>query len=328
MKLPKALILGAALFSCTSVIAEDLVKIEFEDADFEREEVLQSEALSADPLFSLPENTLQEDPVIVTFDLPEEPVEEPLALETAIPAMDTAEELAEPILTGQLEAPTQEIAFNTLKIEKKQIQESSKAIQISFQEVFSGSPIIYTLLIALSVFAFGIWLYNLFTLKSSASVNEDLIKAVKNKLTSNQYDEALGICLQSQTLLCKMISSGIASRKHGHTLMLDSMRTEGKRASAKFWQRTSLLNDIAIIAPMIGLLGTVLGMFYAFYDLHRSLESITTLFDGLGISVGTTVAGLMVAILALILQSSMKYRLAKALSQVETEAKIISGLME
>ena len=57
---------------------------------------------------------------------------------------------------------------------------------------------------------------------------------------------------------------------------------------------------------MIGLLGTVLGMFYAFYDLNRSMESISALFDGLGVSVGTTVGGLIVAILALMYSTRLQ----------------------
>jgi biopolymer transport protein ExbB len=79
---------------------------------------------------------------------------------------------------------------------------------------------------------------------------------------------------------------------------------------------------------MLGLLGTVLGMFYAFYDVNRSIESISTLFDGLGISVGTTVAGLVVAILALILHSTAKYRLVRTLAQVENEAHHVAALID
>ena len=79
---------------------------------------------------------------------------------------------------------------------------------------------------------------------------------------------------------------------------------------------------------MLGLLGTVLGMFYAFYDINRSIESITTLFDGLGVSVGTTVAGLVVAILALILHSITKYRLVKVLAHVENEAQAIATIID
>ena len=110
--------------------------------------------------------------------------------------------------------------------------------------------------------------------------------------------------------------------------MIESMKAEGKRSTIGFWQKLGLLNDIAIVAPMLGLLGTVLGMFYAFYDVNRSIESVTSLFDGLGVSVGTTVAGLIVAILALILHSSAKYRLIRLLSQVESDAHHTTSLID
>jgi biopolymer transport protein ExbB/TolQ len=69
-------------------------------------------------------------------------------------------------------------------------------------------------------------------------------------------------------------------------------------------------------------------MFYAFYDINRSIESISTLFDGLGVSVGTTVAGLIVAILALMLHSFAKYRLVKVLATVENEAQSLATLID
>jgi biopolymer transport protein ExbB len=105
------------------------------------------------------------------------------------------------------------------------------------------------------------------------------------------------------------------------------MKSEGKRAGAAFWQRLSLLNDIVVIAPMLGLLGTVIGMFYAFYDVNRSVESINALFDGLGIAVGTTVMGLIVAILAMMFHTTLKYRVVSALSLVENEALTLSALI-
>ena len=99
-------------------------------------------------------------------------------------------------------------------------------------------------------------------------------------------------------------------------------------SSTSFWQRLSLLNDIVIVAPMLGLLGTVIGMFYAFYDVNRSIESINSLFDGLGIAVGTTVVGLIVAIVAMILYTTLKYRIVKMLSHVENEALALSSLID
>ena len=110
--------------------------------------------------------------------------------------------------------------------------------------------------------------------------------------------------------------------------MMDAVKSEGKRSTGSHWQKIGLLNDIAIIAPMLGLLGTVLGMFYAFYDVNRSMESISAFFDGLGISVGTTVCGLLVAILAMIFHSLTKYKLVKQLTLIENELATLTHLIK
>ena len=125
-----------------------------------------------------------------------------------------------------------------------------------------------------------------------------------------------------------MLASGITMRKYGLQLMLETMQSEGKRSTVKFWQKIALLNDIAIIAPMLGLLGTVLGMFYAFYDMNRSVESVSSFIDGLGISVGTTLAGLVVAIFALILHSMARYRLVRRLASVETHIQSFAMMID
>lgn len=201
-------------------------------------------------------------------------------------------------------------------------------VQLDLKRAFAGSPLIYTLLTGMSVFSVFIWLYSILSLKKTAHVPQHLIGTLESNLNGNQFDEALNLCSAHDALLCKMVASGIQARKYGLNAMIESMKAEGKRSSISFWQKIGLLNDVAILAPMLGLLGTVIGMFYAFYDVNRSIESITSLFDGLGISVGTTVAGLAVAILALILHSTAKYRLIRVLSQVESEAHRVASLID
>lgn len=201
-------------------------------------------------------------------------------------------------------------------------------IVVDLKQAFSGSPIIYTVLLGMSIFAFCIWLYCVFSLRATTHISRPFLVNIQNKLNSNSFDEALFLCEEKPTLFGKMVCSGIHSRRHGLPIMMEAMKAEGKRETISFWQKIGLLNDIAIIAPMLGLLGTVLGMFYAFYDVNRSIESISTLFDGLGVSVGTTVAGIVVAILALILHSTAKYRLVKALTVVETQAQSVATLID
>lgn len=313
-------------------------------------------------LFSL-ESELQkkESPAVIeqvqsTMGVPEAPKADELPASVVSPVLNlenetqrasTSQELPAMEFTPAIMTPEAQNTQADMQVIDAQIAEDSPAIlniqstsaigepgsknseiAVDLNQAFAGSPIIYSILFAMSVIAVGIWLYAILSLNTSARLSGTLLRNVQNKLNSNHFDEALMLCTDQNNLFCKMVASGIQARRHGLPVMIEAMKAEGKRASISFWQKLGLLNDIAIIAPMIGLLGTVLGMFYAFYDINRSIESISTLFDGLGVSVGTTVAGLIVAILALILHSTAKYRLVRALAQVENEAQTFASLID
>lgn len=193
--------------------------------------------------------------------------------------------------------------------------------------VFQSAPLIYTFLFTMSIASMGIWIYSLITFRTKDILPEAFHRELEGLLKNSQYEEAEALCLKKKNVFSSLIQVGLITRELGAEVMIDAMKSEGKRASTAFWQRLSLLNDIAIVAPMLGLLGTVIGMFYAFYDVNRSIESINALFDGLGIAVGTTVMGLTVAILSMIFHATLKYRVVKTLSMVENKALRLSTLI-
>ncbi|MBM3197808.1 MAG: MotA/TolQ/ExbB proton channel family protein [Chlamydiae bacterium] len=251
-----------------------------------------------------------------------------------IPVTDPMTELqAEPLL---LEEPF--LAEETLQEQTVSTQESpqvedpftlqTQEAKVHFSQVFAGSPWIYLLLFGLSSAAVSICLYSIVSLRRQRQDAFSSAQKLKEKLLSNNFASASEFCQNTGNLLSQMIAGALACRKHGLQAMMEGMRAEGKRASLSSWQQLSLLHDIAIIAPMLGLLGTVVGLFYAFYDINRSVDSINNLLDGLGISVGTTVAGIVVAILAMILHSLVKFRLMRTLARVEAEAASLTHLMQ
>ncbi|MBS0649238.1 MAG: MotA/TolQ/ExbB proton channel family protein [Verrucomicrobia bacterium] len=231
-----------------------------------------------------------------------------------------------------VEQTTMDLEEDIAAIEKEEkevaAEVKSEGIVIDLGQVFAGSPTIYTVLFCLSIASIAIWAYAFLSLRTPELIPEQPVQEIREKLLSKNYDEALMICEKNPNILFRMMSAGILARKQGQTTMLELMKAEGRRASHQLWQKTALLNDIAVIAPMLGLLGTVLGMFYAFYDLNRSMESISALFDGLGISVGTTVGGLVVAILALMFHAMTKYRLSRQLTLIENEAHSLANLID
>jgi len=255
-------------------------------------------------------------------------------IQNSVQSIEVQENEAESIgievdrIVAEEETMIEEHPKNPIEVIKQETAQSVQAIEINLKQVFSGSPIIYTLLFFLSIISMCIWLYSMLTIRSVEFLPPSLVKDLRTKLISNQFDDALDLCVKQKHFFCKMLASGILARKHGLNVMIDTMKAEGKRSTISFWQRIGILNEVAIIAPMLGLLGTVMGMFYAFYDLNRSIESVSLLFDGLGISVGTTVAGLIVAILAMILHSLAKYRLVKILANVENEAQTFAALID
>ncbi|HSX38884.1 MAG TPA: MotA/TolQ/ExbB proton channel family protein [Chlamydiales bacterium] len=198
---------------------------------------------------------------------------------------------------------------------------------IDMQKIFSSSPFIYGALGLMSIASLAIWLYTLATFRTKDIMTTSGLATLRSLLAAGEWEKAKETCSKQPNLLSSIVYAGLTMRELGPAVMIDAMKAEGKRASTPFWQRLALLNDIAMVAPMLGLLGTVIGMFYAFYDVNRSIESINALFDGLGIAVGTTVAGLIVAILSMVFATTLKYRLVKTLSHVETEAVVLSALI-
>lgn len=195
---------------------------------------------------------------------------------------------------------------------------------MDLQEVFLSSPFIYSFLLLLSVISLTLWLYTFATFRPKELLKPAFSKNLLLLLQGGRWEGAKEYCHAHPNLLSSIVLAGLMTRQFGHQVMLDAMKTESKRVSTPFWQRLSLLHDIGMVAPMLGLLGTVMGMFYAFYDVNRSIESINALFDGLGIAVGTTVVGLVVAILSMIFATTLKYRLVQVFSQIENEALILS----
>lgn len=202
------------------------------------------------------------------------------------------------------------------------------ASHIDMMKVFSGAPIIYIILLTMSVASFAVWLYSLFTLRLSDMMPRDFVNNIREMLAEQRFEAALATCQQDGNFCSSIIACGIAARKHGPQVMMDAMQAEGRRCGNALWQRISFLSEIAIVAPMLGLLGTVIGLFFAFYDTSRTAESIATLFDGLGIAVGTTVAGLIVAIVAMIFFTTLKFRLVNLLNTIENEVLGLVNMVE
>lgn len=219
-------------------------------------------------------------------------------------------------LSGSIFANVKDTAESSPSVSYVQNVEK-KVITIDLKNAFNASPIIYSILLALSVASVTIAMTAFFEISKKLAIPQTILDRTKEKIITCRFDEAHEVLEKQTEAIAYMLMGIIDTRKHGLINMKEAMKIAGKRHTLGCWQKISLLADIALLAPMIGLLGTVLGMFYAFYDVNRSIESLASLFDGLGVSVGTTVAGLLVALFSMGFQTVLKHRLITKASQVE-----------
>lgn len=200
-----------------------------------------------------------------------------------------------------------------------------KVITIDLKNAFNASPIIYSILLGLSMASVTVAIMAYVEMSKKLSMPQSILDRAKEKIITCRFDEAHEVLENQTEAIAYMLMGVIDTRKYGLINMKEAMKIAGKRQTLGCWQKISLLADIALLAPMIGLLGTVLGMFYAFYDVNRSIESLASLFDGLGVSVGTTVAGLLVALFSMGFQTLLKHRLITKSSRVELACETITN---
>ena len=109
------------------------------------------------------------------------------------------------------------------------------------------------------------------------------------------------------------------------------MESEGERGATALWQKISYLNNIGVIAPLLGLLGTVMGMIGAFGAIAYNDTENRSLVMAYYVAQAmiTTAAGLMLAIPAMLVYYYLRGRVVKIVAEVEAQAtefvELLSG---
>ena len=115
----------------------------------------------------------------------------------------------------------------------------------------------------------------------------------------------------------------------GRVVFEDAILAEGKAKIEALWNNLSYLGDAAVIAPMLGLLGTILGMIDAFnfQAFKAGVIQPVALAQGLSKAMITTAFGLMIAVPVMVFYSYFRGRIAAITSTAErASAEIVLAL--
>lgn len=194
-------------------------------------------------------------------------------------------------------------------------------------ELFRGCGWLGWVLCALSVFALADVCYLFATLRRGAVAPRAVVNDVMDNVRKGALDDARKVCDYRPCPFSFVAMSAIDAVRglpeaDGATVSA-VVEGEGGRQASRLQSRAQWLLDVASIAPMVGLLGTVLGMFEAFRAVggeYAVAAKPVVLAQGVSLALVTTVAGLLVAIPCMALYAWFRRRAAHQAAVLEALA--------
>ena len=195
--------------------------------------------------------------------------------------------------------------------------------------LFEKGGLVMPLLLAASVLSVAVAVERLRIFARATAQSAIFREQLAPLLTEGDLSAALALACQYQNLPSVVAEAGLSRLEQGNRAMELAMEDMANRGAARLRQRLDLLSLMVTMAPLLGLLGTVVGMIRAFNVLNVSSGQPFAITGGVGEALVATAAGLCVAILALSLLSYFRMRLDAVLNDLEeTAALILSAALE
>jgi len=176
-------------------------------------------------------------------------------------------------------------------------------------------------IIACSIVAVAIIVERFWSLQRKRITPQHLVAQVWHWAKANDLDEAKINQLRNGSSLGKVIAAGLINRHHPREIMKESIEDAGRHIVPELERFLNTLGTIAAVTPLLGLLGTVVGMIDVFAAIiEHGVGNPTVLAEGISKALVTTAAGLSVAIPALMFSRYFKGHVNELILTMEQEA--------
>ncbi len=187
--------------------------------------------------------------------------------------------------------------------------------------VQQGGPILWVIM-GLGFVALVLGMYLSLTVTPRREAPLKLARRVTNLVRSGDIPGAVMLCENRGELLPRVLLAGLKMSGQERYIIQEAMEGEGQRGAAELWQRISYMNNIGVIAPLLGLLGTVWGMIGAFSAIALDNSQVKDIAMAYNVSMAmiTTAGGLLLAIPALMVYYFLRGRVVRVVAHIETQA--------
>ena len=186
----------------------------------------------------------------------------------------------------------------------------------------AGSIIIIAVLFVLLFVALYIYFERLFAIKAASKIDKNFMNQIRDHVTNGKLEAAKILCAQTDSPVARLTEKGISRIGKPLDDINTAIENAGTLEVYKLERNVSVLATVAGAAPMIGFLGTVIGMILAFHQMASSggQAEMGSLASGIYIAMTTTVAGLIVGIIAYIGYNHIVNRTDKVIHKMEANA--------
>lgn len=184
-------------------------------------------------------------------------------------------------------------------------------------------PIIACSVISLAIIGERFW-----SLNNKKILPSDLVSSVWRLHKANQLDKSKIQSLSLSSPLGRVLAAGIVNQSHGREIMRESIEEVGRQVAHELEKYLNSLGTIASITPLLGLLGTVIGMIKVFAAITtHGVGDPGVLAEGISQALITTASGMSVAIPSLMFYRYFRGKVDELVINMESEALKLVEMM-
>lgn len=204
---------------------------------------------------------------------------------------------------------------------------------MSIQEIIETGGWLMYVLAVMSLVGLAFVVYFIIALRRPRILPPEFLHDLHRLVSEQNLDQAMTLCQNRPSPASAIAQTALRYAQEAEdvdpVLLKEIMEGEGSRQASAMQGQIKYLEDIAIIAPMVGLLGTVIGMLSTFNVVALDIAKAKPMLLAGGVSQAliTTAAGLIVGIPAMVFYAYFRGRTSRLLSDMEVMASDLLGLL-
>lgn len=230
------------------------------------------------------------------------------------------------MLLLQIDTPS---AINTDTAQQAAAQTVQTVQELRFIDLLIKGGWVMVPIALLAFIGLVIFVERYITIRKASRDESNLMLQVKQSILAGKLESAIAICRNSNTPLGRMLQKGLLRIGRPIKDIEAAIENVGKLEVSKLEKNISILGIIAGIAPMLGFVGTIIGVITIFHDVSiKGIIEIGTISGGLYTKMITSAAGLIIGIVAYVLYHILNIMVDRIILKMETDAIEFIDLLE